>query len=141
MKIRPYRPEDRPRLLELNLKHARAQDAIYLVPDPEDRLSVVTLVLEDDAGIPVAFLTGRLEVEAILTLDPEWETPEKRWSALKQLFHDGCVAVYDRGLREVHAGVHPHNKRFGGRLQKELGFVSDNRERLILDLEDALGGA
>jgi hypothetical protein len=135
--VRRYRPEDRARLLEVHAAQARALGLALIFPDPELAPNFATIIVEDGGKI-VAAATGRAACETFITLDPSWADPLSRWLAIKRLFHDGAVVASQAGFCELHAALDVSMAGYSRRLQRELGFLPDNRSRLVLDLADAL---
>lgn len=129
MNIRPYTKADHEAVLELHRAHGDG----YSFADPEERLNTITFVVED-AGKLVASLTGRINLEGIMMIDPAWGSRLKRWAMLKRLFSFAFKAAKPLGIAECYACVPKELQGYTGLLGTLDGFRLDDRPRFQVAL-------
>jgi hypothetical protein len=134
MRYRTYSPADRD-----------AVRALYTDPritfcDPDDRLNVVNTVVEDDDGTIVAWLAGRVTIEAVVVVREDkwnsWMTFRalgRAWDALRDY-------AAGHGLAEIYVPVLPWRERFARMMVKFCGCVLDPRTHLVHVLTGSRNG-
>lgn len=140
MKARLYRPEDREALIDIHrrqsIKLTGSAEGMFFC-DPEDKEQILTVVVEDAAGVPVAFAHSRIVIDGSLTLDPHYGTPQERLAAVEKVIASSYVKLKELGastwITRSLAG-----ERFARRLQK-LGFKKEVLPVLSLDIQEAAG--
>ncbi len=145
MTIRPFRPSDRAALFAIHQRQAVHDGLPYLFNDPCDPQQFATMVAVEGRRI-VAGASGRRIAEGSTVLDPAYggcgsEGPVKRWTLLRELIRCSARAAYDAGYTELMAATMPTWRGYTRRLERELGFVRDERTRLYLDLAEQFSGA
>src|SRR3954468_495660 len=147
MLVRPYTDAD---FDALRAMHA-AQNFGYPLPDLNDPLLLVRMVVEDDAvaqGAPADVAGGpeasvwrtvrtrsgrklrmaallRLTAETYLLADPRDGTPRQRFQWLTALHEETRRAAAERGLSDVQAFVPPQIARAFGRRLEKFGWRRD----------------
>lgn len=134
MTIRPYAPEDAAAVRALHRLHG--EELWFAVP--EDPLSVVTHVAEEDGRI-IGCVTARATVEGFLMLDPAWKKPRDRWEMARDLIDSVGEACARIGYSEAHIGVNDIFRGFARRLGKEPHVFTDTRHWLIMALWQRFG--
>ena len=126
--VRPYTDAD---LEALRAMHA-AQGFAYALPDVNDPLFLVRMVVEDDEdhsprshrGPRMAALL-RLTAETYLLADPRDGAPRQRWQWLLALHEATRQAAAAQGLADVQAFLPPPVARAFGRRLAKLGWRRD----------------
>lgn len=123
MKTRLYTPADREALLDMHrrqsIKLTGSAEGMTIC-DPDDKEQILTVVVEDDAGTPVAFGHARLLVEGSLTLDPGYGSPRDRHEACKKVIANTLARLTYMGVK-VLVTKSLAGERFAERLKK-FGF-------------------
>ena len=134
MKVRAYTPADR------DAVRALYKDPRITFSDPDSRLNVVNLVIEDDDGTIVAWVAGRATIEAVVVArEDRWNhMPTFRalgyaWDALR-----GFAA--QRGFDEVYVPVLPWRERFARLMERYCACVRDPRIQLVHPLKRGTNG-
>jgi hypothetical protein len=133
IRVRGFEERDRPELMRLIGAQSQAHEFAYSFPDPADPTTLGTLVAEEEGRV-VMVLAARTMAEGFLTLDPTWRGAPERWEAIRQLYRDGNLLAEAAGCKEIVGCFPPHLHSYARRLVRELGFVRDPRERLMLSL-------
>jgi len=133
IRVRPYLAADRPELLRLLRAQGEAHGTTYYFQDPDDPTTLLTFVAEEDGRL-VAVVSARTMAEGFLTFDPQWRGPAEQWATMKRLYSDAILLAEAAGFKEVVAGMPSELRSHGRRLARELGFVYDGRDHLVLSL-------
>lgn len=138
--IRPYRSTDRGALIAIHRRQSDHDGMPYILADPRDPQQFATVVAVDDGRI-IAAASGRRICEGSTVLDPFYggrgsEGPVKRWTVLAELIRHSARIAYEAGYTELMAATMPGWTGYTRRLERELGFVRDERTRLYLDLAE-----
>lgn len=135
MHVRPYEPKDREVVCDI----FDAQPEKLWFQDPDDRTSVLPLVVEEDGRI-VGFAVGRLTVECFLTLRRDGVPPKHRLEVAKTLVEEGARRLWQAGFKDARFPV--PNSLFHGwyrRLKQLADVLVDERRYLVLQLERRFG--
>lgn len=132
MRVRPYEPADRERVLELRAKHGDQ----FVFADPDDPLNRIYLLLEAEDGELLGAIAGRVTVEAFLMLNKARGCPKLRWEWARQLFEAGSRMAYNMGFGEQHFWVHQRLRSFARRLADIPGFIHEQRHSFTVNLKE-----
>lgn len=125
MRVRKYEPAD------YGAVRALYNDPRITFSDPNSPLNAVNTVVTDDDGTIVAWIAGRITIEAVVVVRedrwthlPTFRALGSAWDVLR-----GYAAA--RGLDEVYVPVLPWRERFAIMLEKFCGCVRDPRIHLV----------
>ena len=136
MRIRPYEPSDRERVLELRRAHGEE----FVFPDPEDSLNPYWLILEDDDGVFLGAVAGRVTLEGFVLVNHQRGTAHERWGWVRSLVEVGNRWAYNMGLGELHFWVHPRLRSFARRMAGIPGCQPDHRHSFTVKLKERYAG-
>jgi len=132
MRIRPYEPRDRERLLELQHKHGDE----YVFPDPADPLNAYVNLLEADDGALLGAVVGRVTLEGFLLLNRTTGTPSQRWGWARSLYEAGFRTAYNLGVGELHFWVPSRLRSYVRRLAEVAGLRREDRPSFTVRLKE-----
>lgn len=133
--VRDYRPEDR----EVICQIFDAQPEKLWFQDPEDRTSVLPLVVEEEGQI-VGYAVGRVTVECFLTLKRDGIPPKRRLEVALTMIEEGARRLWKAGFKDARFPI--PNSLFHGwyrRLKHLADVLVDERRYLVLQLERRFG--
>lgn len=141
MRIRPYRPEDKNKLILMhrrNSEHLTGDPMQMSYADPEDRDTIVSFVMEDDSGKLVAAMNARAVADVSVVLDPDEGQPRDRMNHFLELVAETVTVLHRQKFKyAVAAAV---SDRFGRRLERTIG-CRKRGDMFYLDLDEAVWDA
>lgn len=139
MNIRPYRPEDKEKILEIQRRqlagwHGR-EPATGELGDPDSPLSVVTVILEDDDGEIVAALGAVTVVEIFMAIDASNRDLRSLFDNIIKGWAKIILELHRKGYTIAVARIGPHIKKWANTAVKRFGFRRLNTESLWFDIQ------